>query len=467
MSRYKKFLRSYTTIIWLIIFFAFIYSYVSVVKHHKFQTFAWDLAFFDELIWKVSQGIEPRSSFNNLHILGDHFQPIILLFVPLYWIWSDVRLLLVAHAIVASVSVLPIYLLAYKLLKHKLLSLTVSFSFLLFTPYQHAVLDGFHQSVFAPFFIGWMYYFWEVKKSKWFWLMVLGLLLTKEEYALTISAIGLVIMLYYKQIRIGLTITTLGIISLFVIIYSAIPFYQKGPYTHFGYGILGNTPDEVILKMVSNPSQVIQLIITSEKINTVFSSFFSFGFLPLLAPIHLIPVLQQYGVRFIDTVTVHRALDLNHYSFPLAPLFSLATIYGLKKISDLSVSKNILALYLLTFTFFQGVVFHGPLNSLFKRQFYTTDEWERDTRELISQVPPQVVLASQNSLLPHLSQRPKFHLLPVIEDAEYIAVDLHDGPNKYSPLDIKRTTHLVQDLLQKQTFEIFWQQRSSLLLKRK
>ena len=297
--------------------------------------------------------------------------------------------------------------------------------------------------------------------------MVLGLLLTKEEYALTISAIGLVIMLYYKQIRIGLTITTLGIISLFVIIYSAIPFYQKGPYTHFGYGILGNTPDEVILKMVSNPSQVIQLIITSEKINTVFSSFFSFGFLPLLAPIHLIPVLQQYGVRFIDTVTVHRALDLNHYSFPLAPLFSLATIYGLKKISDLSVSKNILALYLLTFTFFQGVVFHGPLNSLFKRQFYTTDEWERDTRELISQVPPQVVLASQNSLLPHLSQRPKFHLLPVIEDAEYIAVDLHDGPNKYSPLDIKRTTHLVQDLLQKQTFEIFWQQRSSLLLKRK
>lgn len=120
------------TITLLILFFAFIFGFISVSKHNHFQTFAWDLAFFDELIWKVSRGIEPRSSFNNLHVLGDHFQPIIILLAPLYLIKSDVRLLLVAHALIAILSVFPVYLLSQRLLKHQLLSLSISILFLFF-----------------------------------------------------------------------------------------------------------------------------------------------------------------------------------------------------------------------------------------------------------------------------------------------------------------------------------------------
>lgn len=450
----------------LIFLCSLVFGFISISKHNHFQTYAWDLAFFDELIWKVSQGIEPRSSFNNLHILGDHFQPIIFLFTPLYWIKSDVRLLLIAHAFVASISVLPIYLLSQRLIKHTVLSLAVSLNYLLFTGYQHAVLDGFHQSVLAPFFLGWLYYGLETKKKWLYWFSAFGLLLTKEEYALLLSAIGIMIVFYYKRPKLGTLTFFTGIVSFFFLVYVAIPYFQKGSYTHFGYGELGITPQQVLITSLTQPQKLITLLISpSVKLATVFSTFFSFGFLPLLSPWHLLPVMQQFIVRFVDTVTVHRWTNLNHYSFPLSPLMTVATIYGLKKLLRKKRSAFWLCCYIVIFSLLQNLVYHGPINSLFKPQFYETQSWEIDARKLIEQVPPRVTIASQNSLLPHLSERPKFYLLPEIREAEYVAVDLTDGPNKFSPLDHQRTKALIDQLLAEKKYEVIWQAGESALLK--
>ncbi|MEK7166298.1 MAG: DUF2079 domain-containing protein [Patescibacteria group bacterium] len=461
-----SFLKKNSAILLLITLISILFSFVSISKHDHFQSFAWDLAFFDELIWKVSHGIEPRSSLNNLHILGDHFQPVILLFAPLYMLNSDVRMLLIAHTVIATLSVLPIYLLAKKLLKHELLSLSVSLSFLLFTGYQYAVFDGFHQSVFASLFLSWLYYSLETKRTRGICFSILGLLFTKEEYTLLLVAIGIVIIFFYKRLRFGIGIILTSIVSLFLLIYLAIPYFQQGPYTHFGYGEMGSTPQEVLINIFTRPNQLLLLLFSAEKINTVFTSLFSFGFLPLLTPLHLLPILQQYGVRFIDTVSIHRSLNLNHYSFPLSPLLSIATIYSLKRLAEVPISKNKLAVYLLSFVFLQNVYFHGPINSVFKKHFYEFQPWEKNAHELIYQIPFPAIVASQNSLLPHLSGRNKYYLLPEVENSEYVAVDLNDGPNKYSPLNHSQTQKLIDALLESKTFEVIWQKGESRLLKR-
>lgn len=468
MTKIHGFLSVHRAIFGLICLFFLVFSFISVQKHNHFQTFAWDLAFFDELIWKVSQGIEPKSSFNNLHILGDHFQPIILLLAPIYWIKNDVRLLLIAHALIASLSVYPIYLLSQRILKHQLLSLSVSVSFLLFTGYQHAVFDGFHQSVFAPFFLGWLYYFLETNNKHGFWVAVIALLATKEEYTLLLAAIGIVIFLYYKRRFLGLVTSVVGLISFFVIIYAIIPFFQNGPYTHFGYGELGTSPIEVITTIITHPSLFIaQLILPAIKIDTLISTFFSFGFLPLMSPFHLIPIIQQIAIRFIDTFTIHRWTNLNHYAFPLSPLLAVATIYGLKQLILVGISKKFLCIYLLSFTILQNILYHGPFNSLFKPEFYESQTWEDDAYKLIRQVPKDAIVASQNSLLPHLAQRSKFYLLPEVGNADYVAVDLANGSNKYSPIDHKRTKSLITDFLNSNRYTLIWQSGDSLLLKKR
>lgn len=454
--------------IWFFVFlFSIIYSFISITKHNHFQTFAWDLAFFDELIWKVSQGISPISSMGGLHILGDHFQPVLFFLAPFYWIFDDVRMLLIAQAIIAVVSVYPIYLLAIKVIKNHLISLSISFSFILFTGFQHSVLDGFHQSVFVVFFLGWIFYFLEKKQILWYWLSAIGLLLVKEEYALLLSAIGIAIYFFYKEKRVGCVTILIGIISFVAFIYLVIPYFQQGPYTHFGYGEVGKTPIDVVVTLATKPWIFIKLLFQpGVKIKTVFSSFLSFGFLPLLSPIILIPLAQQFIVRFIDTVSVHRWLNLNHYAFPLSPLLAVSTIYSIKKIKHKLKNNYFISFYILFFMVIQNTLFHGPINSVFKTQFYQTEVWERDTQLLLKQIPPGIIIASQNSLLPQIAHRAKFHLLPEVGDASYIAVDLHNGPNKYSPLSYEKTKELIDKLLEQKQYSLIWQSGESLLLKR-
>lgn len=376
-------------------------------------------------------------------------------------------MLLTIHAIIAAVSVFPVYLLANKILHRRLLALCISVSYLSFTGYQFAVFDGFHQSVFAPFFIGWLYYFLATKKNKLYWLSVAGLIATKEEYSLLVVSIGLVGVFYYKRFSLGLTTIAVGLASFFLLIYVVIPFFQKGSYSHFGYGELGNTPTDVFYSTLTHPLKTLKLLVLPAiKLKTVWSTFLSFGFLPLFLSWHLLPILEQFAVRFVDTVTIHRWTNLNHYAFPLSPLLSVSIIYAIRDFWLKKLSYKKIPIYLLVFAGVQNLIFHGPVNSLFKTSFYETQAWEYDAQQLIAQVPKGVTITSQNSLLPHLSQRPRFYLLPEIGDAEYLAIDLHDGPNKYSPISFNQTKELILSLQQTKKYTLVWQNHDSLLLRR-
>ena len=178
------------------------------------------------------------------------------------------------------------------------------------------------------------------------------------------------------------------------------------------------------------------------------------------------PIFQQYAVRFADTVTTHRWTNLNHYAFPLSPLLAVATIYGLRSFQNrfgkLALWTTVLLISVLSQNFFS----HGPINSLFKPDFFQVTYWEKDAHELVKQVPPDVVIASQNSLLPHLAHRPKYYLLPEIGNADFIAVDLANGPNKYSPLNYTTFNDLIENLLVTNQYKIRWRRRDSLLLER-
>src|SRR3989344_4969999 len=175
-TKLTRWLSKYKEIILLALLFWLLYTFISIIKHNHYQTFTWDTGFFDQLIWKVSQFKEPISSFTGLHILGDHFQVVLLFFVPLYWLPSSINLLFSAQALIAVIAVIPLYLLSYHFFKHKLLSLSISFSMLIFTGMQFAILDGFHQSVFSPLFFILAFYGFVKTNNKLYWLSIIGLL---------------------------------------------------------------------------------------------------------------------------------------------------------------------------------------------------------------------------------------------------------------------------------------------------
>lgn len=456
---------------------ALVYSFLGIRNHEQFQTFAWDLGFFDQLIWKASKFRYPYSTIGDLTILGDHFQLVLYLLVPLYWLWSNVRIILTAQAFLIVFAAFPLYLLATQILKSKLSAWAVVFSFLFFTGTQFTVTNEFHQSAFIPLFLNSLFLFYQQKRWRPYWLMIIGLLCTREEMALLIVAIGVFLILKKQARRRGLFTILFGMVAFVLLVYLVIPFFNPHKiYPHFGYGMLGETPQTVVLTIICRPGLLLTSLVSPPvKLKTVFTSFLSFGFLPLFSPAFLIPIGQQFATRFIDSVSVHRWLNLNHYAIPLASLLSVASVYGIlnlsqaiEKLCSIKETKviKILGVYLFLFTILQDLLFHGPINSLSKPQLYKTQPWMQANYQVLQKIPKEVSLAAQNSLVPHISQRDKIYLLPEINNAEYIWVDLEDGPNKYAPLTYQETETLISNLLKEEEYIIYYQQGKSLLLKK-
>src|SRR3989338_10660871 len=92
----------------ILVIYSIAFSFLSIRNHDLYQTFGWDLGFFDQLMWQAARGnLNFVSTIGDINLLGDHFQPVLYLLAPLYWIWDDVRILLIAQAFLVTSATVP------------------------------------------------------------------------------------------------------------------------------------------------------------------------------------------------------------------------------------------------------------------------------------------------------------------------------------------------------------------------
>lgn len=462
----------------VLILCSIIYLFIAVTSHNHFQTFGWDLGYFDQLIWKVAHGIYPFSTLSYVNLLSGHFSPILFLFAPLYWIWLDPRILLIAQTLLVVFAAWPLYLLAYYKTKNISFSFAIVFSYLFFIGTQWSMLNEFHEATIAPLFLVLILYALEKKKNILFWLGIIGLLCIKEEMAPLVAAIGLTVIFRFKMKKRGLFIFIFSFMFFFFLTNIFMPIVsEKGIYQHPHLSSSAKTPSEFSIKLVTDPLFAVKSIITPlEKIKTLMVTLLSFALLPIFAPLSILfPLLEQFLMRFLYTgpqFTVWQ--NVNHHAAPAAILLPIASIYGAIALGQrLSLPKRklfmFLAVILLVATISQDIILKAPVHSIFKRQFYETLPWMKDNNVILEdaqKIPAIIPIAAQNSMFPHLSQREKIYLLPELKDAQYLVVDLHDGPNKYAPISHKEMTLFIKGLINESRFKVVKQQGEAILLQR-
>jgi uncharacterized membrane protein len=69
-----------------------------------FQSGGFDLGIFDQTVWQYAHFLTPFNTIKGEFILGDHLTLTMPLLAPLYWIWSDVRILLIFQAVFITLS---------------------------------------------------------------------------------------------------------------------------------------------------------------------------------------------------------------------------------------------------------------------------------------------------------------------------------------------------------------------------
>lgn len=355
----------------------------------------YDLAVSDQGIWLMSQFKNPISTphaYPFTSLFSDHVEIIYALTSPIYWFADDVRILLVLQALLITASAIPIYLFA----KKKKLSIFVRYSllvsYLMFYGIQNAIWADVHSLVFAASFLSWFIYFLYTGNTKLTWLFFVLMIICKEDLALITLLVSFVFYIQERK-KIAFYLMTASIAYLLILFFIYYPYFTPDGYRFQNKnGLLSN----IDLQNMYN---------TPEKRDVFFYSIAWFGFLPLLAPLHLIPPLGDLAHYFVlgsNYVTSAQGMFL-HYRVTLAALLIVPTILVISRFKKLNTIY--IAVYLLLCAFVLQYILHLPLSYLAKKWFWAEPSGVKNIEAVLPSLPKDASVVSQVNITPHINHR--------------------------------------------------------------
>lgn len=322
--------KPYSLIQFITIISGFILFICSSARHALFQSTAFDLGWFDQAIYLISQGSTPLVSFSGFHILGDHASIIFYPIALFYWLHADVHWLFAIQAIALASGTLLTWHLAQQAGLDQKLSSASAISYILYPLVFNVNLFDFHPEVIAiPAILGAVL----AARSNQIIPFTLCILLTlscKAVLSLTVIMLGIWLVLFEQKRWCGGLASALGLAWFIVSTQLIFPYFTGNEHAAVGrYTYLGNSVLEIALNLFKRP-------------DLVFSYALSLGSLEylllLLSPIlwglsiknlaPLIPIIPQLILNLLSEVSAQRDL-IHQYSVPILPFLLLTVITSL------------------------------------------------------------------------------------------------------------------------------------------
>jgi uncharacterized membrane protein len=386
------------------------------------QSTAYDLAYFDQVVWNASQGHGFVSSFASYPFFGQHFSPALAALVPLYVVSPSPLWLLAAQSLALGAALAPVYKLAERLLGGRVAPLAGA-AYVLQLFILRAVNFDFHTEALAVPFV-----FWAVLaavRDQRLVLLLAGLvpLLCKEDGALVSLGVGFLAWAVFKR-RAGLVLMGVALIYGLVVMLVVMPFLRHGaPGDLFWrYGYLGQSAPAILTSLVTRPQLVIGHLLTPAPLGALTLILAGLGFLPLLRPLALAAALPALLLALLSTHVPQETLA-DHYGLQAGPLLFTAALLGWRRVR----SPAIPGVALLVAAAFIALVW-APRPTL--------AGWDRahDAATLAARIPPRDAVAASSQILPRLAHRSSISLFPNY-DASWVLIDrTQTGPAEITAL---------------------------------
>jgi uncharacterized membrane protein len=445
------------------LFFLCAYTAFSWHKHENFAT-GYDLAIFDQALWHLSRFEIPASSVRNVPVIfADHFDPVIALVVPFYWLFCDVKILLLLQVVVLIAPVFVFHAWGRRLNIGSFRLLALSLGYLTAVCVQGVPNFDFHETSFAPFFLVSAFYFLSANRRFLYYLSLSMLVLVKEEFCLLVLAAGLFHIIAEKQYRLGINTAAIGLLSFALIvgfIMPALNYSESGyVYSQLFYGF-ENGFWSGIVHYLSNPFEIgkVLSIYPDKWWNLIFylgplaiPIFYCFPALILFLPAVAERILSSYEYlsypRYYYNL-VFPALGLVVFARFLAKAGEIKPLAGMqKRFERYNVS---VVSCLVVFPLAVNLVYSGNYSYL----FHPVDNWKSVNEpdlarayDLLDAIPQDASVSAAQVFLPHLSHRQNLYMLPRISDARFVAIHFcRTEVCNYWPME-KENIPLLRDYL--------------------
>ena len=427
--------------------------------------------------------MEPQ--FQN--ILSDHFTLYPLLVSPLIWIFGTYTMLIfqIAAIIFGGLGILK--LLKLKFGETSWIPFAGVIHFFAFYGIYSALAFDYHDNVIATMFVPWLFYFFEKKNYRLFYLFLILILIGKENMALWGFFIALGLMLLNISDRQKLkhsAIASIICLVYFVLIVSVvIPSLanENRQYLHFKYDALGKNFSEALLFIIKHPQRTFSYLFENHsqayngffvKSETYYLLLVSGGFALILRPQFIIMLLPILGQKMFNDDVTKWGIN-SHYSVEFAPIITIALFLWIYSLNVSAKKKPVIAfsftmlIILATISALDRRV--SPYYDIANAKFYDTRHWKAkmDVKELytaLDLIPADAKLSAQSPLVPHLALRQYIYLYPHVTDADYII--LLDIGDYYPAGDILYFEKLKQ-LKNSEQWELIYDKNFTMIFKKR
>lgn len=430
------------------------FSYFTVLNHYRLGTMSWDLAIFDNLMWNLIRGswffASPDLGRSGSHIQF-HANFIAYLFAPFYALYQRAESLLVMQSILVAAAAFPFYLLA----KHKLGSawgaVVIVYAYLVHAPMHAPTFYDFHFLTTAPFWVGWILYFYETQRRGWLTLFfILGLLL-REDVSAGLAAFGLFQLFSGHRPRWALVIGIVSAVYFVVVKFVIMPLHRTWSDVHSFTWMFQTLipPGEsgfsgVLRTLVSNPIFTFNSLLELDKLTYIIKMFGPVLLLPLRHPKTWILFIPPAMFTLLSAGYKPLYQTFFQYTSNYTPYVFYSAIIALAHFRDQDAAlglRRYRAEAGLVAIFFAATIFSYSHGALFQRNTFqggfrriefkiSPEDRKRhdELYELIAMIPKDASVAATEVEAPHVSARKFCFTMRFNHDnADYLLINIDEA----------------------------------------
>lgn len=388
--------------------YALYFSVVTVQIHRGIGTSAYDFGLYDQGIWLLSRGKDPFVTLMGRNLFGDHTSFILLLLVPLMWLFSSTSTLFVVQSVVIACGALPIYAYARKRLESDALGCVFACTYLLYPAVSWTNVENYHPDSFLGVLVALSMWAALRRKWRWYFVAVVLALLVKEDVVLVVAPIGVWVALR-RDVRIGV-ITVIGSVCAALMCFMVVIRNITGTAFRNSWRIPFGGVGGLLKTAFTSPITLLRYLTSDGRVTYLLQMLLPTGGLFVIAPsialVGCVVLLSNIVSTFGYQYQIHY-----HYSLVVAPLLVFANVDAIGRLSTVARRKATAVVALCAIV---GAFLLAPLplarNQL--QKFPTSNPAVAAAHELFAQIPRDAVISVYHPLSAQLARRERVYVFP-------------------------------------------------------
>jgi uncharacterized membrane protein len=402
--------------------YAFAFTATAVVCYTHYLEHRLDLGNMVQTVWSTAHGhFLQMSDARGVEVsrLGSHFDPFLVLLVPLWWVWSSPYVLLAAQAFAVASGAFPVYWLARKHISNNNLSVVFAIAYLVYSPTQWNAFApaGVHAVTFAIPLL--LYAIWFLDNDRLVPFAACAIIAgtTKEEIAAAVGGLGLWYAVRRGKRWVGGGIFVAGVTWACVNILVVIPHYAPDGQLPFAgrYSDVGSTPTGMLRVAVTDPSAFIHATVTWHKVGFLALVFLPFLCLWALEPLMLIGALPDLVINLLSSKPEQTTIYY-HYTSGIIPFVVAASVLGAARLRR----GRLVGTLLIGVMMCLAIV--SPITWTIERLHDTPRSRVTAINTALELIPDRVPVSASQTVGAYVSTRSRVALFPVIGRSDWIIV---------------------------------------------